>query len=367
MKISIERAVLLGALAHANSIVERRNTIPILSNVMLKAENGTLTIVATDLDIQITEIVEAVVDQPGATTVMVSTLLDIVRKLSGGAPVQIATDGAQLTVTSGRSRFKLNSLPTDDFPMIGAGELPHALEVTAAQISEMIADTRFAMSTEETRYYLNGIFLETRNGMLKAVATDGHRLALSAIAYEGPDIPDIIVPRKAVAEVHKLLGEVKGDIRIGLSGSKIRFDLGNVVLVSKLIDGTFPDYNRVIPTGNDKVMSTEVTTITTAADRVSIMSAEKTRALTMNLKRDLVELVVTSPENGTANEEIVADCAHDMRIGFNSRYLQDILAQIDTDEVEFHFGDPASPVLIKQKEEPSAAREKTWILMPMRT
>ena len=367
MKISIERATLFRALAHANSIVEKRNTIPILSNVMLKAEAGKLTIIATDLDMQITEIVDAVVDQAGSTTVSSSTLFEIVRKLSGGAQVQLATDGAQLTVTSGRSRFKLNALPTDDFPLIGAGEMSNRLDVTAAQISEMISDTRFAMSTEETRYYLNGIFMHVSNGMLKAAATDGHRLALSGIAYEGESIPDIIVPRKAVAEVQKLLGEVEGDIEVQLSGSKIRFDMGNVVLTSKLIDGTFPDYNRVIPTSNDKVMTVDVKALNSAADRMSIMSAEKTRAITMTLKRDLVELVVTSPENGTANEEVAAECRHDLRIGFNSRYLQDILAQIETEEVEFHFGEPSSPVLIKQKEPSNNQREKTWVLMPMRT
>lgn len=367
MKITTERSVLMRALSHANSIVEKRNTIPILSNVMLRGEDGRLTIVATDLDIQITESIEATIQQAGGTTVASSTLFDIVRKLPDGAQVQLATDGGQLIVTAGRSRFKLNVLPTDDFPIIEAGEMPGEIDITVAQLSEMIDDTRFAMSTEETRYYLNGIFLHVNDGMLKAAATDGHRLAFSAFRYEGATIPDIIIPRKTVAEVRKLLGEVDGDLQVHVSNTKIRFDMGRVVLTSKLIDGTFPDYTRVIPTSNDKVMTTDVTTLRSAADRVSIVSSEKTRALTMDVRRDGVELIVTSPETGTATDEVPAQCRSELRIGFNSRYLDDILGQISTDEVEFHFNDATSPVLIRQKEPTSAEREKKYVLMPMRT
>jgi len=367
MKITTERSVLLKALLHANSIVERRNTIPILSNVLLRGEDGRLTIAATDLDIQITESIEADIDQAGSTTVPSGTLTDIVRKLPEGARVQLATDGNQLTVTAGRSRFKLNVLPTDDFPMIAEGSLPDEIDITSAQLSEMIDATRFAMSTEETRYYLNGIFLHTKNGMLKAAATDGHRLALSGIAYQGPSIPDIIIPRKTVAEIRKLLGEIDGDLQVHLSNTKIRFDLGRVVLTSKLIDGTFPDYTRVIPTDNDKVMTTDVATLSSAADRVSIVSSEKTRALTMEMGKDVVQLSVVSPETGTATDEVPAECSAQLRIGFNSRYLGDVLGQIDTEQVEFHFKDAGSPVLIKQKESASNEREKTFVLMPMRT
>jgi DNA polymerase-3 subunit beta len=366
MKITTERSVLLRALAHANSVVEKRNTIPILSNVLLRGEDGRLTVVATDLDIQITETVEASIDQAGATTVPSGTLFDIVRKMPDGSQIQLATDGNQLTVTAGRSRFKLNVLPTDDFPMIASGDLPHEIDVTASQLAEMIGDTRFAMSTEETRYYLNGIFLHTKDGMLKAAATDGHRLALSAISYEGASIPDIIVPRKTIGELGKLLGEVEGDLQVHLSATKIRFDLGRLVLTSKLVDGTYPDYSRVIPTGNDKVMSTGVRPLSSAADRVSIVSSEKTRALTMDVRRDAVTLRVTSPETGTATDEVAAECHSELSIGFNSRYLQDILGQVSTDDVEFHFNDAASPVLIRQREAADPGRQKLWILMPMR-
>jgi len=367
MKITTDRSVLLKALTHTNSIVERRNTIPILSNVMLRGEEGRLTISATDLDIQITESIEADIDQAGSTTVPSGTLTDIVRKLPDGARVQLTTDGTQLTVTAGRSRFKLNVLPTDDFPMIAEGNLPDEIDITSADLADMIDATRFAMSTEETRYYLNGIFMHTKNGMLKAAATDGHRLALSGIAYQGASIPDIIIPRKTVAEIRKLLGEIDGDLQVHVSNTKIRFDLGRVVLTSKLIDGTFPDYSRVIPTDNDKVMTTDVATLSSAADRVSIVSSEKTRALTMEVGKDVVELIVVSPENGTATDEVAAECSAQLRIGFNSRYLGDVLGQIDTDQVEFHFKDAGSPVLIKQKEPASNEREKTYVLMPMRT
>ncbi|MFZ3481671.1 DNA polymerase III subunit beta [Sphingomonas sp. 3-13AW] len=366
MKINIDRSVLLRALTHANSVVEKRTTIPILSNVMLHADSGRLTLTATDLDIQITEHVVAEVEQAGSTTVASGTLTDIVRKLPDGSRVQIAVEGSQLIITAGRSRFKLNVLPVDDFPVIASGDLPDQIDITASQLSEMIDDTRFAMSGDETRYYLNGIYFHVEDKMLKAVATDGHRLALSAVAYEGQNVNGIIVPRKTVAEVRKLLSEVDGVLQVHLSNAKIRFDLGEVTLTSKLVDGTFPDYTRVIPKSNDKVMLTDVSSLKVAAERVSIVSSDKTRALTMNVRHTAVELSVVSPENGTATDEISAECQNELRIGFNARYLQDILSQVSTDQVEFHFGDESSPVLIKQKEAANDDREKTFILMPMR-
>ena len=366
MKIIVERSVLLKALGHTNSVVERRNTIPILSNVLLRAEEGRLTLIATDLDIQITENIEAQVEQAGSTTVMSGTLFDIVRKMPEGSQVQLATAGNQVTISAGRSRFKLNVLPTDDFPLIATGDLPYEMEISSSQLAEMISDTRFAMSTEETRYYLNGIFFHVKDGMLRAAATDGHRLSVSAVAYKGVSIPDIIIPRKTIGEIAKLLGEVEGDLQIHLSNSKIRFDLGQVVLTSKLVDGTYPDYSRVIPTGNDKVMTTSVNELSAAADRVSIVSTDKTRAIKVQVGRDAVTLVVNSPEHGNATEEVAAQCANELEIGFNAKYLQDILGHISTEEVEFHFNDASSPVLVRNKEARSTEREKTMIIMPMR-
>jgi DNA polymerase-3 subunit beta len=371
MKATIERATLLKGLSHVQSVVERRNTIPILSNVLLEATaDGTLKMMATDLDLQINENVAAAVDQPGATTVSAHTLFDIARKLPEGAQVSLAAADGRLTIVAGRARFSLGTLPRDDFPVIAEGELPTKFELPAETLKQIIDKTRFAISTEETRYYLNGIFLHVADGdgsapVLKAAATDGHRLARVTMPRpQGAEgMPDVIVPRKCVAEIRKLLDEVDGSVGVSLSPTKIRFDLGRAVLTSKLIDGTFPDYSRVIPTGNDKILKLDPKSFMQGVDRVSTIATEKTRAVKMALDRDRITLSVTSPENGTAAEEVPGDyAAMPFEIGFNSRYLMDILGQIEGDTVEVHLADAAAPTLIRENDKAAAL----YVLMPMR-
>ncbi len=366
MKATIERATLLKGLSHVQSVVERRNTIPILSNVLLEATaEGQLRLMATDLDLQINESVAAAVDQPGATTVSAHTLFDIARKLPEGAQVSLTAAEGRMTIVAGRARFSLGTLPRDDFPVIAEGELPHQFELPVETLKQIIDKTRFAISTEETRYYLNGIFLHTAEGVLKAAATDGHRLARVTVDQpQGADgMPDVIVPRKCVAELRKLLDEVDGSVGVSLSGTKIRFDLGQAILTSKLIDGTFPDYSRVIPTANDKILKLDPKSFMQGVDRVSTIATEKTRAVKMALDRDKITLSVTSPENGTAAEEVPGDyAALPFEIGFNSRYLLDILGQIDTDLVEVHLADAAAPTLIRENDKSAAL----YVLMPMR-
>ncbi|TXC72412.1 DNA polymerase III subunit beta [Sphingomonas ginsenosidivorax] len=371
MKATIERATLLKGLSHVQSVVERRNTIPILSNVLLEATaEGTLKLMATDLDLQINESVAAAVDQPGATTVSAHTLFDIARKLPEGSQVQLAAAEGRMTIVAGRARFSLGTLPRDDFPVIAEGELPTQFELPAETLKQIIDKTRFAISTEETRYYLNGIFLHVADGdgttpVLKAAATDGHRLARVTLPRpEGAEsMPDVIVPRKCIGELRKLLDEVDGSVGVSLSPTKIRFDLGSAILTSKLIDGTFPDYSRVIPTGNDKILKIDPKSFMQGVDRVSTIATEKTRAVKMALDRDKITLSVTSPENGTAAEEVPGDyVALPFEIGFNSRYLMDILAQIDGDMVEVHLADAAAPTLIRENDKAPAL----YVLMPMR-
>lgn len=366
MKATIERATLLKGLSHVQSVVERRNTIPILSNVLLEATaEGQLRLMATDLDLQINESVAAAVDQPGATTVSAHTLFDIARKLPEGAQVSITAAEGRMAIVAGRARFSLGTLPRDDFPVIAEGELPHQFELPVETLRQIIDKTRFAISTEETRYYLNGIFLHTAEGVLKAAATDGHRLARVTVDQpQGADgMPDVIVPRKCIAELRKLLDEVDGSVGVSLSGTKIRFDLGQAVLTSKLIDGTFPDYSRVIPTANDKILKLDPKSFMQGVDRVSTIATEKTRAVKMALDRDKITLSVTSPENGTAAEEVPGDYTSlPFEIGFNSRYLLDILGQIDTDTVEVHLADAAAPTLIRENDKSAAL----YVLMPMR-
>lgn len=369
MKATIERATLLRSLAHVQSVVERRNTIPILSNVLIDASaDGGIRLMATDLDLQIVETIEAAVDQGGATTVSAHTLFDIVRKLPEGSQVQLSAAEGKMSIVAGRARFNLQTLPRDDFPVIAEGELPTKFELPAATLRQIIDKTRFAISTEETRYYLNGIFFHVSDEaqpVLKAAATDGHRLARVTVQRpEGAEgMPDVIVPRKCVGELRKLLEEVDGTVTVSLSATKVRFDLGAAVLTSKLIDGTFPDYSRVIPTGNDKLLKLDPKSFMEGVDRVSTIASEKTRAVKMALDRDKVTLSVTSPENGTASEEVPGDyAAQPFEIGFNARYLMDILHQIDGDSVEVHLADAAAPTLIRENDKSPAL----YVLMPMR-
>ncbi|HQS69437.1 MAG: DNA polymerase III subunit beta [Novosphingobium sp. 28-62-57] len=374
MKATIERATLLRCLSHVQSVVERRNTIPILSNVLIEASpDNRVRLMATDLDLQIVESMAAVsVESAGAITVSAHLLFDIARKLQDGSQVSIETADNRMIVKAGRSRFQLPTLPRDDFPVIVEGDLPTSFEVPARTLAELIDRTRFAISTEETRYYLNGIFLHVSDEatpVLKAAATDGHRLARFTIARpEGAEgMPDVIVPRKCVGELRKLLEEVLDtNVLVDLSASKVRFTLGGengVVLTSKLIDGTFPDYSRVIPTGNDKLLKLDPRSFFEGVDRVATIATEKTRAVKMALENDRVTLSVTSPDNGTAAEELPASYSSaEFEIGFNATYLKDILNQIDGDTVELHLADAGAPTLIR-KDDKSAA---LYVLMPMR-
>lgn len=369
MKATVERATLLKCLAHVQSVVERRNTIPILSNVLIEAKDGGLRLMATDLDMQVVETIVAHVDAPGATTVSAHTLFDIARKLPEGAQVELAVASEKMSVVAGRARFSLATLPRDDFPVIAETDLPTVFTVPAATLRQIIDKTRFAISTEETRYYLNGIFLHVVDGAtptLRAVATDGHRLA--KIELPRPEgaagMPDVIVPRKCIAEIRKLLDEVDGEVEVSLSANKIRFKLGTAVLTSKLIDGTFPDYSRVIPAANDKLLRIDRKALAEGVDRVAaIATSEKTRAVKLALGRDKITLSVTSPENGTAAEEVSAEYASpEFEVGFNYRYLLDILDQVDSDVVDLHMADAAAPTLIREGD----ASPALYVLMPMR-
>jgi len=365
MKATVERATLLKCLGHVQSVVERRNTIPILSNVLIEATGEGLRLMATDLDLQVVESIPAQVATPGATTVSAHTLFDIARKLPEGSQVELSAEGGRMSVVAGRARFSLATLPRDDFPVIAESDLPTCFSLPAETLKQIIDKTRFAISTEETRYYLNGIFMHVADGNLRAVATDGHRLArVTTDLPEGAaSMPDVIVPRKCVAEVRKLLDEVEGDVEVSLSPSKIRVQLGHATLTSKLIDGTFPDYSRVIPTANDKLLKVDAKSFAEGVDRVAAIASEKTRAVKLALDRDRVTLSVTSPENGTAAEEVPAGYTSEpFEVGFNARYLLDILSEIEGEQVEVHLADAAAPTLIRE----DGASPALYVLMPMR-
>ncbi|HQZ12338.1 MAG TPA: DNA polymerase III subunit beta [Devosia sp.] len=370
MKVTLERNHLLKSLGHVQRVVERRNTYPILANVLLKAGDGAIDLRATDLDIEVTERVPAMVGTPGTTTVPAHTLYEIVRKLADGSEVKLETTGEQMLISSGRSRFNLACLSPDSFPDLKSGTFTHSFSIPAATLRELIERTQFAISNEETRYYLNGIYIHTIESagatLLRAVATDGHRMARAET--DAPDgakgMPGIIVPKKTVGEVQKLLDGAEGDVGVEVSDTKIRFTLGSVVLLSKLIEGTFPDYERVTPKNNDKAMNVDRASFATAVDRVSTIASERGgKAVKLSMKDGNLELSVTNPDHGTASEELAVDFDTDgFEIGFNARYLLDILAQIRSENAVFLFNDAGSPTLVKEDGEARAQ----YVLMPMR-
>jgi DNA polymerase III subunit beta len=371
MKITVERAALLKSLGHVHRVVERRNTIPILANVLIKADHSKLEFKATDLDLEVIETIPAEVGPGGATTVPAHMFYEIVRKLPEGAQVALDATGDRgvLAIRAGRSRFTLQTLPESDFPDLAAGEMAHSFNVPAADLKRLIDKTQFAISTEETRYYLNGIFLHTAGSAaaptLRGVATDGHRLAQFELPLPAgaAGMPGIIVPRKTVGEVQRLIENNEMEVKVELSQGKIRFTLGETVLTSKLIDGTFPDYARVIPLGNDKELTVDKKEFEQAVDRVSTVSSERGRAVKLSLSNGKLILSVTNPDSGSATEEIEVEYGSDpLDIGFNSRYLLDIAAQLDGEAAVLKLADPGSPTLIQDPETKGAL----YVLMPMR-
>jgi DNA polymerase III subunit beta len=373
MKFTVDRATLLKALAHVQSVVEKRNTIPILANLMLSVQNGRLSLTATDMEIAVVEEVAATTSRDGATTAPAATLYEIVRRLPEGAEIELDQQGgdAPLKLRSGRYTTSLTVLPTEDFPAMTAGNLPHHFALPATALRALIDRTRFAISMEETRYYLNGIYLHAAESdgakVLRAVATDGHRLA--RVEEPLPDgaagMPGVIVPRKTVLELRKLIEESTEAVEIALSDTRIQFRVGPVTLTSKLIDGTFPEYERVIPRDNDKVLRVGKRDFSEAVARVAAISSERSRPVKLSLARDLLVLSAVSPEQGTASEELDVERvkyeAAPLEIGFQARYLSDITDQIDG-EVEFRFADGTAPTVVQDAADPSAL----YVLMPIR-
>jgi len=370
MRVRIERANLLKALNHVHRVVERRNTIPILANVLLRADGEALSLKATDLDMEIVDRVPAAVEQGGSCTVPAHMLYDIVRKLPDGAEIGLdSASGQTMALKAGRTRFSLQMLPDADFPDLNAGDLPFSFTLTAELLKRLIERTQFAISTEETRYYLNGIYFHVvGNGTgarLRAVATDGHRLAKAEMpAPEGSSgMPGLIVPRKTVSELQKLLEDPQAEVAVSLSETKIRFAVGDLVLTSKLIDGTFPDYERVIPKANDKELKVDKADFERAVDRVSTVSSDRGRAVKLSLSEDKMVLAVNNPDSGSATDELPVDyAAEPLEIGFNSKYLLDIAGQLTTGDAVFRLADPGSPTLIHDAGESDAL----YVLMPMR-
>ncbi len=371
MKLRIERGSLLKSLAHVQNVVERRTTIPILANVKLEAAGEELALTATDLDLALATREPAVVERPGATTVAAHTLFEIVRKLPEGVELHLSRDpeGRELVLEAGRARVALPTLPAEEFPALGEEALDVRFTMPAADLARLIDKTRFAISTEETRYYLNGIHMHVRregaSSVLRGVATDGHRLARVEVALpEGAEqLPPIIVPRKTIAEIRKLVEECEEGLLVEVSLSRIRFTVDRRVLTSRLIDGQFPDYERVIPKANDKIAEIEVKQFASAVDLVSTISTERMRAVKLNFANGQVTVSAVSAESGRAEEQIDADYSGDpLEIGFNARYILDMLHEIEGERVRMEMSSPAAPTLMLDPADSSVL----YVLMPMR-
>jgi DNA polymerase III subunit beta len=371
MKLSLERNSLLRAMNRAQSVVERRNTIPILGNVLIEAEGEDVSFRATDLDIEVIDKAHAMVTRAGSTTVGAHTLHEIARKLPDGAMVELHDDGAsgRLEVRAGRSHFSLATLPREDFPIMASAEYACDFSCLAPVLRRLFDKAKFAISTEETRYYLNGVYMHPTQGVngpvLRCVATDGHRLArIDAPLPEGAsEAPGVIVPRKTVGELRKLLDDDDAKITVSISETKIRFVTPEVTLTSKVIDGTFPDYARVIPTGNAKRLEVDAAEFAQAVDRVATVSSERSRAVKMAIEDDRLVLSVNAPDSGAADEELsVAYADERLEIGFNAKYLLEIAGQVDRENAVFLFNSPGDPTLMREGDDESAI----YVVMPMR-
>jgi len=371
MKISIERGTLLKAVSQAQSVVERRNTIPILANVLIEAEGDTVSFRATDLDIEVTDRAPAQVERAGATTVSATMLHEIIRKLPDGALVNLSEDAAvgRLVVTAGRSNFSLSTLPKADFPVMASSEYAATFTAKAKVLRRLFDKAKFAISTEETRYYLNGVYMHVATGeegpALRCVATDGHRLArIDAPLPDGAQgMAGVIVPRKTVNELRKLLDEDDADIEVSVSETKVRFATPSITMTSKVIDGTFPDYTRVIPQGNTRRLEVDAKDFAKAVDRVATVSSERSRAVKLSMEDDRLVLSVNAPDSGAAEEELaVAYGDEKLEIGFNAKYLLEIASQVDRENAVFLFNSSGDPTLMREGNDTSAV----YVVMPMR-
>ena len=366
MEIKLLREDLLPSLQAIVSIVERRQTIPILGNVCIEVESdNTINLVATDLEVEMRAHLTSGGGQPGAVTIPARKLLDICRALPEGANIGLSLKDGRVRLTSGRSRFVLASLPVDEFPTVGALDQGVCFEIARDILADLLKRSAFAMAQQDVRYYLTGLLLEISPGRLRAVATDGHRLALcdaeESLAVEAE--ASVILPRKAVMELERLLGQAGDAVTVTLTSTHARFDMGRLVITTKLIDGQFPDYDRVIPKAGDKRLLVDREPLREALTRVAILANEKFRGVRLEVSIEEFKLVAHNPENEEAEETLPARYEGDrLTIAFNASYLLDALAAVDGEAVEFRFTDSNSSTLLGM---PDTTRCR-YVVMPMR-
>lgn len=369
MKITLEKNIFLNALNQAGSIVERKHTMPILAHILLQTNDNTLVMSCTDLDISLVETLPVMVEEPGKVALPAHLLNEIVRKLPD-QPVYLSRFDGHVVLECGASKFNISCLKGDDFPAIGNGDsYPFNFTIKAWELRYLIDKTKFAMSLEETRYNLNGICLhvtETKGQVvLRAAATDSHRLACAQVQIpEGAEsMPSIILSRKTVAELSKFLEKHEGDIHVALSGFQICFKAGDSFMSSRLIDGTFPDYERLIPYENEKIISTDKRQFLDAVERVSLISFDKMRPIKLNIHDNRIDISAPSSEFGSAKESVDADYNNEpLDIGFNGRYLMDLAHMGEEGQIEMRLQDAATAALITDVGDEASLT----VLMPMR-
>ena len=374
MEIKANSSDLLKALNHIHGIVEVRHTLPILSNIVLTAGNNELSLSSTNLDIFCSDKIDAEIVNSGEISVPAITFFEIVKRLPSGSDVilSMGDEDTELILKCGRSKFNLSTLRTEDFPILSDKDLSTNFVISADELSRMIDKTKFAISNEETRYYLNGIFFHKAESnsikFLRAVATDGHRLAQYDIPLPqgAEEITGIIIPKKTVFELRKVLDDADGDVSVSLNENKIKFSFNNLKIISKVIDGTFPDYTKVIPQNNDKKFKTNNSELKNAIDRVSAVAINeetKSKAIKLTIENNKLNLSVESQSKGSAKEEIDISYSNEkVDIGFNSRYLLDICNEVDGDEIDVNLLDSISPAIILDKTDENLF----FVLMPMR-
>jgi len=365
MKLSIAREALLKPLQSVIGVVERKQTMPILANVLLVAREGGLTVTGTDLEVEL--MAEATVDKlevPGEITVPGRKLLDITRALPEGATMSLQLEGERLVIKAGRSRFVLSTLPAGEFPLVDHVEVASRLRLPQEDVQQLIGKTQFSMAQQDVRYYLNGLMLETGKNRLRGVATDGHRLALCDIPIENQDVThgQIILPRKGVAELNRLL-DGGGEIELAIGTNHLQARLDGIRFTSKLIDGRFPDYERVIPNKETSTLKAARDTLRGALQRAAILSNEKYRGVRLELGKDKLRIQANNPDQEEAEDEIEVEYPHgEMEIGFNVNYLLDALNVLDGEVVEIDFVDANSSCLLRSEQDDQAK----YVVMPMR-
>lgn len=364
MKIVTSRESLLGPLTQAGSVVDRRQTLPILANILIQTQAGSLSITATDLEVELKTRADCRCSEEGSFTVPARKLLDICKALPEGAAIEISVDGEKAVLRSGKTRFTLGLLPAQDYPGIESAASTNQIEVSEGKLKKLLEKTHFSMAQQDVRYYLNGLLLEDDGKILRAVATDGHRLAMSEIeCSSGQENFQVILPRKAVLELVKLLADGDEVLKIEMSSNHIRFFKPNMVFTSKLVDGRFPDYQRVVPRDCDHHVQVARDVLRQALLRASILSNEKYRGIRVILKKGMMELLAHNPEQEEAQDEIEIEYqGEDLAIGFNVGYLLDVLGVIQEDCVEIELRDAGSSAVIRGKEEQSSQ----YVVMPMR-